>query len=86
MEKQVDANIGGFVGRRMSQLKVLSRLLEHEMSSAKGQDLTIDRGLAENMLDTLEIFIDDFEIARGGKAREKRSASAEAKPAVTRLN
>ena len=84
MEKQVDGNIGSFVHRRMSQLKVLSRLMEHEITANKGQDVTFDRSLAENLLDTLEIFIDDFEIARGGKAREKRSA--ESKPQVTRLN
>ena len=74
MEKQVDGNIGSFVHRRMSQLKVLSRLMEHEISASKGQDVVLDRGLTENLLDTLEIFIDDFEIARGGKAREKRGA------------
>lgn len=85
MEKQVDGNIGSFVHRRMSQLKVLARLLEHEISANKGQDVALDRGLAENLLDTLEIFIDDFDIARGGKAREKRQA-VEAKPQVTRLN
>ena len=85
MEKQVDGNIGSFVHRRMSQLKVLSRLMEHEISANKGQDITLDRALAENLLDTLEIFIDDFDIARGGKAREKRH-SGESKPQVTRLN
>ncbi len=85
MEKQVDGNIGSFVHRRMSQLKILTRLLEHEVSSGKGQEVTLDRGLAENMLDTIEIFIDDFEIARGGKPRERRG-SGEAKPQVTRLN
>ena len=69
----------------MSQVKLLSRLLEHELSGSKGQDLAIDRTIAESMLDTLEIFIDDFEIARGGKAREKRG-SGESKPQVTRLN
>ena len=86
MEKQVDGNIGSFVHRRMSQIKVLSRLLEHEITASKGQDVVFDRGLAENLLDTLEIFVDDFEIARGGKAREKRQASGEQKPQVTRLN
>ncbi len=85
MEKQVDGNIGSFVHRRMSQVKVLTRLMEHEISSNKGQEVVLDRGMAENILDTLEIFIDDFEIARGGKAREKRS-SGESKPQVTRLN
>lgn len=85
MEKQVDGNIGSFVQRRMSQLKVLARLMEHEIGAGKGQDVTLDRNLAENLLDTLEIFIDDFEIARGGKAREKRAVASE-KPQVTRLN
>ena len=85
MEKQVDGNIGSFVHRRMSQLKILSRLMEHEIAASKGQDVVFDRGLTENLLDTIEIFIDDFEIARGGKAREKRGA-AESKPQVTRLN
>lgn len=85
MEKQADSNIGSFVHRRMSQVKVLSRLLEHELSSSKGQELTLDRCLVENVLDTIEIFVEDFEVARGGKVREKR-VQAETKPAVTRLN
>jgi hypothetical protein len=85
MEKQVDSNIGSFVHRRMSQVKILTRLMEHEISASKGQEVVFDRGMAENLLDALEIFIDDFEIARGGKAREKRS-SGESKPQVTRLN
>lgn len=85
MEKLADSNLGSFVHRRMSQVKVLSRLLEHELSSSKGQDLTLDRSLVENVLDTIEIFVEDFEVARGGKTREKR-VQADAKPAVTRLN
>ena len=85
MEKQVDNNIGSFVHRRMSQVKVIARLMEHEISANKGQEVVLDRGLAESLLDTLEIFIDDFEIARGGKAREKRGVASE-KPQVTRLN
>ena len=47
-------------------------------------DVGVDRNLAESVLDTLEIFIDDFEIARGGKPREKRPSQKE--PQVTRLN
>lgn len=85
MEKQVDGNIGSFVQRRMSQMKILARLFEHEVNTAKGQDVVLDRGMAENMLDALEIYVDDFEIARGGKPREKRQP-AEQKQTVTRLN
>ena len=50
MEKQVDGNIGSFVHRRMSQLKVLARLVEHEISSQKSNsDVTLDRSIAENV-------------------------------------
>ncbi|MCA8957485.1 MAG: hypothetical protein KDC87_15535 [Planctomycetes bacterium] len=86
MEKQADGNIGSFLHRRMSQVKILTRLLEHELSAAKGQDLVLDRGLAESILDALEIYVDDFEIARGGKPRERRQAVEREKPQVTRLN
>lgn len=86
MEKQADGNIGNFVTRRTAQLRVLSRLLEHELSAAKGAEVTLDRSLAENVLDTLEIFIDDFDVARGGKAQARSSGTVEQKPQVTRLN
>ena len=35
MEKQVDGNIGSFVHRRMSQVKILARLVEHEINQAR---------------------------------------------------
>jgi hypothetical protein len=84
LEKQHDQNITGFVQRRLSQLKLLSRLVEHELNAGKGgKDVTLDRQLAESILDTVEIFIEDFEKTHGGGAARP---AAEAKPAVTRLN
>lgn len=82
MEKQTEAGVGKFVQRHVSQLKVLSRLLEHELDTVKGQDLTIDREMAESMLDTLEIFIEDVT----GSTKKERRAAAPEKPSVTRLN
>jgi hypothetical protein len=79
-----EINVGKFVGRHLSQVKILSRLLEHELEAAKGgRELTLDRDLVENVLDTLEIFTDDCEtITGGGRERGK----AEQKPVVARLN
>ena len=86
MEKQ-DTAIGKYVHRHMSQLRILSRLLEHELDASKtGKEVVLDRDLAENVLDTLEIFIEDFDTQNhGGEGRSQR-AKAEAKPTVTRLN
>ncbi len=85
MEKQADGNIGNFVHRRISQLKVVTRLMEHELESSKG-DVTMDRSLLESTLDTLEIFVEDFESARGGVRKDRARGGVDAKPAVTRLN
>ena len=88
MEKTADANIGNFVHRRMSQIKVLAKLVEHELEAAKSaKDVTLPRDLVENVLDTLEIFVEDFEDAHKGAPRDRNArTNADAKPAVTRLN
>jgi hypothetical protein len=85
MDKQTDAGIGKFVHRHVSQLKVLARLMEHELDAAKGAaEVPMDRELVESMLDTIEIFIEDVAGDSAGRASAK-PAPAE-KPAVTRLN
>lgn len=79
-----EINVQKFVGRHLSQLKVLSRLLEHELEAAKGaREITMDRHLIENILDTLEIFTDDVETV-SGVSRDR--AKADQKPVVARLN
>jgi hypothetical protein len=84
MEAKTEVNVGKFVARHLAQLKVVSRLLEHELESAKGnRELTIDRELIENTLDILEIFTDDCETV-SGSSRDR--AKAEPKPVVARLN
>lgn len=85
METKPEANVGKFIGRHLSQLKILSRLLEHELDAAKGaREVTIDRHLVENVLDTLEIFVDDCESASGAP-RDRNKVEAK-QPVVARLN
>ena len=84
MEAKSEVNLPKFVSRHLSQLKILSRLLEHELEAAKGaREVTMDRHLIENVLDTLEIFTDDCESVSGSRDRSKVEA---AKPVVARLN
>ena len=84
MEAKQDVNVPKFLGRHLSQVKILSRLLEHELEAAKGgREVTIDRHLIENVLDTLEIFTDDCESVSGV---QRERAKVEAKPVVARLN
>ena len=84
METKPEVNVPKFVGRHLSQLKILARLLEHELEAAKGaREVSIERGMLENVLDTLEIFTDDCESVTG-VSRDR--AKVEAKPVVARLN
>ena len=83
METKPEINVPKFVGRHLSQLKILARLLEHELEAAKGaREVTIDRTMIENALDTLEIFTDDCETITGAS----RDRKVEQKPVVARLN
>lgn len=83
MDGKPEVNLSKFVGRHLSQLKILSRVLEHELESAKGaREVQIDRQLIENALDTLEIFTDDCENVTGF-SRERK---VEPKAVVGRLN
>jgi hypothetical protein len=83
MEAKPEVNVPKFISRHLSQLKILSRLLEHELEASKGaREVSLDRHLIENVLDTLEIFTDDCEAISGSRDRSK----PEAKPVVARLN
>ena len=83
MDTKSEAGNAKFVERHLSQLKVLARVIEHEIDSANGREVTMDRSLVESILDTLEIFIEDVQ---GGTGRDSRAKSATKEPAVTRLN
>jgi hypothetical protein len=84
MEGKSEINIGKYVSRRLSQVKVLSRLLETELESAKGgREITMDRNVVEQVLDVLEIFVEDCDSVTGGLNARK---IAEQKPTVARLN
>ncbi len=84
MEKAVDTNaLAKMVERRLSQLKVLARLLAHEIEVAGSErNISLDKDLAQSILTTLELFIEDAEGAKKGAPLTKEPE----KPQVTRLN
>ena len=89
MKKRLDQSTDAYVQRHLSQLKILIRLVEHELSVAKpGQNPTLDRDLVENFLDLVEIFVEDVEVRTHSKGdRESAKAAGDGKTAtVTRLN
>jgi hypothetical protein len=87
METKPESNVGKYVGRHLSQLKLMTRLMEHEVDAAKGgREVAVDRHLMENMIDTLEIFIEDCEVASGAQRTDRKPVSTADKPTVARLN
>jgi hypothetical protein len=86
MENKPEGNVSKYVGRHLSQLKLMTRLMEHEVDAAKGgREVAVDRHLMENMIDTLEIFIEDCELASGTQ-RDRKPVTTADKPTVARLN
>jgi hypothetical protein len=74
--------------RHLSQLRILARVLEHELELAKADEVVIDKQLVESALDTLEIFIEDTDgVVKGSGGGERKPQPVESgKGQVTRLN
>ena len=87
MEKPADTGgVTRMVERRLSQLKVAARLLAHEIEVASGEKgVTLDSDLAQSLLATLELFIEDAEGAKKAAAGPVMR-EPEKKGTVTRLN
>jgi hypothetical protein len=72
--------------RRLSQLRILARVYEHELELAKGEEVVLDKALVESTLDTLEIFIEDTDGVVKGTGERKPQPVESGKGQVTRLN
>lgn len=81
----MDKNESGpaYTRRHLSQLKILSRLLEHELELAKGDEVVIEKSLLESSLDLIDIFVEDI---GGSEPRSSKERKSEGKAQVTRLN
>lgn len=84
MDKQGENRSGNYVQRHLSQLRVITRLVEYELDAAKGEEVVLDRQLLESVLDSLDIFVEDLSGTTTGRGPNR--PSGDAKPAVARLN
>jgi len=70
--------------RELAHLKILSRLLGHEMHSQSGQRILLSRDAVEEIQTSIDLFI---ESVHGGRAQQAPSvASVETTPVASRVN
>ena len=77
MDRNHSMSRGDHVERQLSHLKILSRLLGHELGGQTGSRVTLSREEVVEIRTTLDLFIED--IMRG------RSASSATATSVTRV-
>ncbi|MFT5284692.1 MAG: hypothetical protein ACI8TQ_000849 [Planctomycetota bacterium] len=77
MDRNHSMSRGDHVERQLSHLKILSRLLGHELSGQTGSRVTLSREEVVEIRTTLDLFIEDI---MGG-----RSSSAGTATSVTRV-
>lgn len=70
--------------RELANLKILSRLLGHELHAQTGARLTMSREQVVEMQTTLDLFIEAAHEGLG--ARDSRSSSLLAQPVPTRMS
>ncbi len=84
MERNQSITRGDHVERQLSHLKILSRLLGHELHAQTGSRVTLSRDEVTEMRTCLDLFIEEILRGRGGgptAARSVESAGPEIVPA-----
>ncbi len=59
-QAMVDDQIGRFVDRRTTALKILRRLLNHELELSREKEIVLDRAILEEAAATVDMFLEDF--------------------------
>jgi len=72
------------IDRELAHLKILSRLLGHEMHAQSGQRILLSRDSVEEIQTSLDLFI---ESVHGGRAQTQSTVtSVETAPVASRIN
>ncbi|MCZ6597707.1 MAG: hypothetical protein O7B99_08725 [Planctomycetota bacterium] len=66
MDRTQPSTSGSSVERQLANLKILSRLLSHELKAQSGPRLTISREEVQEIQTTIDLFIEDVMRRRGG--------------------
>jgi len=59
---QMEMSVEKFVSRRLHPVRVTVSLLHREMDAAKGDEVFLNRDLLESIVNTLEIFVGDYDV------------------------
>jgi hypothetical protein len=93
MDKPQEATLTRTVRRRLSPVKIAIRMLQNELDMSGEGRVTFERNLAEDLLVSLELFVEDLESdvgvtkpATNGALGERRQTSLTPEKPVTRLN
>ena len=71
----MEMSVEKFVSRRLHPVRVVVNLLHLEMEAAKGEEIYMDRDLLDSIVNTLEIFVGDYDVnfsPAGAKMKEKK--------------
>jgi hypothetical protein len=73
MDRNQPASSGSTIERHIANLKILSRLLSHELRSQSGPRLNLSREEVGEMQTCIDLFIEENLRRRGGSASASRS-------------
>jgi hypothetical protein len=65
MEKQQETPLARIVRRRLAPVKVAVRVLQDELDLSGDGRVVLDRALVEDLIGSLELFVDDIETDAG---------------------
>lgn len=71
----MEMSVEKFVSRRLHPVRVVVNLLHREMEVAKGEEVYLDRDLLDSVVNTLEIFVGDYDVnfsPAGSKAGKEK--------------
>jgi hypothetical protein len=73
---KMEMSVEKFVSRRLHPVRVVVNLLHREMEVSKGDEIYMNRALLDSIVNTLEIFVGDYDVnftpAGAAKAKEKK--------------
>jgi len=82
----MEMSVEKFVSRRLHPVRVTVGYLSRELDVTKGEDIAIDREMLESVVNTLEIFIGDFDVNfRGPKTAAKEKKFVESGKATVKV-
>lgn len=85
MDKAVTSSMDK-VGRRLSAVKVVVDLLNHELDLTKDRNVQLEKVRLEATVSQLELFIEDIELLLRAGSREDKGVIETSRPSASRVS